>query len=152
MRKGYDGWSLHRTPQSRCHHEIVGKLMSVRGDILCPAFISWRLDTKESDRPSHTGNNSMFFLQIPVKYNVVCACCCRIHSGKISFYNKNPKYLVAFVSMINCGKINFFVYVRVSFIVHLSGPRQQFSSYHEIHSSRLTNTKLSKRFLMEILY
>lgn len=53
--------------------------------------------------------------------------------------------------MINCGKINFFVYIRVSFVVHLSGPRQQFSSYHEIHSSRL-NTKLSKRFLMEILY
>ena len=136
-------------------HGVIMKLSenSCRcGGTSCPAFISSRLDTKESDRPSHTGNNSMFFfLQIPVKYNVVCACCCRIHSGKISFYNKNPKYVVAFVSMINCGKINFFVYVRVSFIVHLSGPRQQFSSYHEIHSSHLT-TKLSKRFLMEILY
>ena len=46
--------------------------------------------------------------------------------------------------MINCRKINFFVYVRVSFIVPLPGPRQQSSSYHAIHSSRLT-TKLSKR-------
>ena len=55
-----------------------------------------------------------------------------------------PKYVVAFVSMINCRKINFFVYVRVSFIVPLPGPRQQSSSYHAIHSSRLT-TKLSKR-------
>ena len=92
-------------------HGVIMKLSenSCRcGGTSCPAFISWRLDTKESDRPSHTGNNSMFFLQIPVKYNVVCACCCRIHSGKISFYNKNPKYVVAFVSMINCGKINFF--------------------------------------------
>ena len=53
-----------------------------------PASISWRLDTKESDRPSDAGNNPMFFLQIPVNMLSVCACCCRIHSGKISFYNK----------------------------------------------------------------
>ena len=72
-------------------HRVIMKLSenSCRcGGTSCPDSISWRLDTKESDRPSDAGNNPMFFLQIPVNMLSVCACCCRIHSGKISFYNK----------------------------------------------------------------
>ena len=86
-------------------HRVIMKLSENScqcGGTSCPASISWRLDTKESDRPSDAGNNPMFFLQIPVNMLSVCACCCRIHSGKISIYNKNEIFsCIAFVSMIN---------------------------------------------------
>lgn len=128
-------------------HRVIMKLSENScqcGGTSCPASISWRLDTKESERPSDAGNNPMFFLQIPVNMLSVCACCCRIHSGKISFYNKTE--ICSCICINDKLQKNKFLCLRSCFFYCSSpGPQAAISSYHEIHSSRLT-TKLSKRF------
>ena len=83
------------------------------------------------------------FIQSQWQWVVVHACCCRIHSGKISFYNKIKTCVVAFVlsryihSMINCRNkflcLGFLVSIIASLLPpprpHLSSPRLVFDNF-----------------------